>query len=414
MLKPIPMTNHIENARADFPVLQTQMNGKRLAFLDSAASAQKPQEVIDAMNAVLEGGYSNIHRGLYAISQDLTGQFEAVRTKIANFIDAPSEKNIVFTRNTTDAINLFAQSWGRSHLKAGDEILLTEMEHHANIVPWQLLQKEIGFTIKVVPVLDDGSLDLDAFESLLSPLTKLIGAVYISNAFGVENDVRKIIGLTRANNPDTRILIDGTQAIVHKPVNMQALDADVFVFTGHKLYGPSGIGVLYGKQELLDSMPPYQGGGDMIERVSFAGTEFRPAPYRFEAGTPPIVEVIGLGAAVDYLVDVGVENVQAHENTLLEYGTAKLKQIDGLTLYGDVAQKASILSFTFDWAHISDIAMILDQTGVAVRSGHHCCMPLMQRFGIDGTLRASMALYSNQEDIDQLIEGLYKAKDMLQ
>ena len=412
MLKPIPMTNSIEHARNDFPVLNTQMNGKRLAFLDSAASAQKPQQVIDAMNAVLEGGYSNIHRGLYKISQDLTEQYEAVRGKVARFIGAPSDKNIVFTRNTTEAVNLFAQSWGRAHLKAGDEIILTEMEHHANIVPWQLLRDEIGIEIRVVPVLEDGTLDYAAYESLLSPKTKMVGCVQISNALGTVNNISKIIELAKNYNPEIRVLIDGTQAVVHSVINVSALGCDAFVFTGHKLYGPNGIGVLYGTSELLESMPPYQGGGDMIERVTFEKTVYKEPPFRFEAGTPPITEVIGLGAAVDYLVDIGVDNIAAPEAELLSYGLDQLQNIGGVTLYGTGPDRAAIMSFTCEWAHHSDIGMIFDQMGVAVRAGHHCCMPLMQRYGVDGTIRTSIGLYSNKDDIDQMIEALNKAKDM--
>ena len=400
------------NYRDDFPVLAQTMNGKPLAFLDTAASAQKPRAVIEAMDAVLESGYSNIHRGLYRISQDLTADFESVRAKIARFMGVKSEKEIVFTRNATESINLVAQTWGRTYLKPEDEIILTEMEHHANIVPWQLLQKEISFTIKVIPVRDDGALDLDAFETLLSEKTKLVACVQISNAFGVINPVNKLIELVRKLNPKTKVLIDGSQAIVHAPVNVTELDADFYVFTGHKLYGPTGIGVLYGKSEVLESMPPYQGGGDMIERVSFEGTTFKEPPYRFEAGTPAIVEVIGLGAAIDYVQNVGYEHITAHEAALRNYGHERLKEIDGLKLYGLGTEKTGIFSFTMDCAHPSDIGMILDQCGVAVRAGHHCCMPLMQRFGLDATVRASLGLYSNRQDIDQLLEGLYKVKEL--
>ncbi len=399
--------------RSDFPVLKTQMNGKPLAFLDSGASAQKPQAVIDAMNAVLEGGYSNIHRGLYSISQQLTGDFEAVRAKIAAFIGANSEKEIVFTKNSTESINLVAQSFGRKHLKAGDEVILTEMEHHANIVPWQLLKEQIGIEIKVLPVLDDGSLDIDTFETLLSEKTKLVGCVHISNAIGVVNNISKIIALSRNFNPKIKVLVDGSQGAVHTHVDVKTLDCDFYVFTGHKLYGPTGIGVLYGKYDVLESMPPFLGGGDMIERVSFETTKYREVPYRFEAGTPPIVEVIGLGAAVDYIESVGFEYIQTHEDALRDYGHERLSDIDGLAIYGTNPNKIGIFSFTIDGLHHSDIGMILDQCGVAVRAGHHCCMPLMQRFGVEGTIRASLGLYSNESDIDQLIEGLKKAKDML-
>lgn len=401
-----------DRIRNDFPVINTTMNGKPLAFLDSAASAQKPQSVINAMQTVLEGGYSNIHRGLYSISQQLTADFEGVRNKISAFIGASSEKEIVFTRNSTEAINLIAQSWGRTHLDAGDEVILTEMEHHANIVPWQLLEQEIGIKIKRIPVLDDGSLDIDVLPTLLSDKTKLVAVTHISNALGTVNNINKIIQISKKANPEIKVLIDGSQGVVHIKLDVQALDCDFYVFTGHKLYGPSGIGVLYGKYDVLDTMPPYQGGGDMIERVSFDGTTFKEPPYRFEAGTPPIVEVIGLGAAIDYIEAIGFDALEAHENELKEYGHQRLAEIEGLKLYGTCEDKIGIFSFTIDGLHHSDIGTILDQCGVAVRAGHHCCMPLMQRFGIEGTIRASLGLYSNKADIDQLIDGLHKTKEL--
>ncbi len=389
------------------------MNGKPLAFLDSAASAQKPISVINAMSDLQKSGYSNIHRGLYRISQDLTANFEAVRAKIARFIGANSEKEIVFTRNATESINLVAHSWGRTHLRKGDEIIITAMEHHANIVPWQLLRDEIGIVIKVIPVRDDGTLELDAFETLLSDKTKLIACVHTSNAFGVINNASKIINLSRKFNPKIKVLLDGTQAIVHEKIDVETLDCDFFAFTGHKLYGPSGIGVLYGKYDILEVMSPYQGGGDMIEHVTLDKTTYKEPPYRFEAGTPAITEVIGLGAAIDYIESIGLTAIQAHEKTLSDLAHKELKAIQGVRVYGDTPDKIGVLSFTLDGAHISDIAMILDQCGVATRSGHHCCMPLMQRFGIDGTIRASIALYNNEDDIHQFIEGVKKAKDML-
>lgn len=404
----------ISRRRADFPALAREMNGRPLAFLDTAASAQKPQVVIEAMSSVYETGYANIHRGIYRISQDLTAAFEGVRARVAAFIGAESHESIVFTRNATEGINLVAQSWGRAHLKPGDEILLTRMEHHANIVPWQLLEAQIGVKIRVIPVLDDATLDYTAFETLLSPRTKLVGAVHISNAFGIRNDINKIIKITRKFNPEIKVLIDGSQGVVHSPVNMKAMDPDFYVFTGHKLYGPTGIGVLYGKREVLESMPPYQGGGDMIERVSFSGTSFREPPHRFEAGTPAIVEVIGLSAAIDYVEAIGFEAIEAHERLLVAYGTERLKEIRGVKLYGDAPDKAGIFSFTMEGAHPSDIGMVLDQCGVAVRAGHHCCMPLLERFGLNATVRASLGLYSNEADIDALIQGLQKAERLFQ
>ncbi len=401
--------------RGDFPVLSTKAHGnKRLAFLDSAASAQKPQMVIDAMDNVLRGGYSNIHRGMYEISQNLTQGFEDVRGKVARFIGARSEKEIVFTRNTTEGINLVAQSWGRGNLRAGDEVIITEMEHHANIVPWQLLAEQIGIVVKVVPVTPDGILDLDAFETLLSEKTKLVGFVEISNALGTINPVTQIISMVRGFNPDIKILVDGTQGVVHNGADVAQMDADFYVFTGHKLYGPTGIGVLYGKYDVLEAMPPYQGGGDMIERVSFSGTTYREAPYKFEAGTPAIVEVIGLGAAIDYLVGISMDKIVQYEQALSVYAHEALSTVSGLKLFGpqDLTQKAGMLSFTLEGVHSSDMGMILDQCGVAVRTGHHCAMPLMEAMGVEGTTRASIAMYTDSADIDQLVAGLHKVQEL--
>ncbi|MCK6418445.1 MAG: cysteine desulfurase [Alphaproteobacteria bacterium] len=404
----------IESAwRDDFPILQTQMNGKPLVFLDSAASAQKPQSVIDAMCAVMEKEYANIHRGLYRLSSDLTARFEDVRAKVARFIGAENERCVVFTRNATEAINLVAQSWGRTFLKAGDEIILTAMEHHANIVPWQLLHDQIGIVIKTVPVDESGILDLQALENLLSTRTRLVGVVHISNALGTINPVREINTLVKNFNPEIKVLIDGAQGIVHSPIDVTALGCDFYTGTGHKLYGPTGIGFLYGKEDLLNAMPPYQGGGDMIESVSFEKTTYRAAPHRFEAGTPPIVEVIGLGAAVDYLVDKGMDNIAAQEAALTDFALAQLRAIPGLELLGPLTGRAGIFSFNLKGLHFSDIAMVLDQRGVAVRAGHHCCMPLMQRYGIQGTVRASLGLYSDENDIIQLCAGLRKAQEIL-
>ncbi len=400
------------SARQDFPILQTQMNGKPLAFLDSGASAQKPSAVINVMNDIYERGYSNIHRGLYAISQDLTARFEEARKTIAAFIGASNENEIVFTRNATEAINLVAQSWGRTFLSEGDEVIITAMEHHANIVPWQILRDQIGIVIKIIPVNDDGILDLDAYQNMLSPRTKFVGAVHISNATGVINPINEIIRLAKDFNPEIKVLIDGSQSVVHTPVHMLSTGADFFCFTGHKLYGPSGIGVLYGRHEVLQSMPPYQGGGDMIERVTFEKTTYKDAPFRFEAGTPAIAEVIGLAAAIDYVQDFGMEAIAAHEHDIYTYAMDALSDVDGMRYIGNVKHKAGIISFVMDDVHISDIGMILDQCGVAVRAGHHCCMPLMQRFGLDGTVRASLGMYSNKDDIDALVGGLKKVREL--
>lgn len=403
----------IDYCREDFPILSDTVHGKPLAYLDSAASAQKPLMVIEKMTEVMAHGYANVHRGLYRLSQTATAEYEAVRGKVAEFIQAASPNEVVFTRNTTESINLVAASWGGQNLKAGDEIILTQMEHHANIVPWQLLSDKIGFDIKVIPVLDDGSLDMAAFGALLSPKTKLVSVVHISNATGTVNDVRTITQKTKAYSNDILVLVDASQSVVHEHVSVADIGCDFLTFTGHKIYGPTGVGVLWARAEILDAMPPYQGGGDMIERVSFGGTTYKPAPIRFEAGTPAFVEIIGLGAAIDYVRTLGIQNIVAHEKAVFDYARVQIQSIDGLTLYGTTANKAPVLSFTASWAHISDIAMVLDQCGVAVRSGHHCCMPLMERFGIEGTLRASLALYSNKADVDALIAGLQKAKGML-
>lgn len=395
------------DCREDFPALDS------VHYLDTASSAQKPRMVIDAMSGLYETNYANIHRGLYKFSQETTAGYEAVRGKIASFIGAVSENEIVFTRNSTEAINLVAQSWGSTFLKQNDEIILTEMEHHANIVPWQILREKIGFVIKIIPVLEDGTLDLERYKNLLSEKTRLVSFVHISNALGTVNAAAQIIKTAKDYNTDIITLVDGSQSTVHGPVSISDLGCDFFVFTGHKLYGPSGIGVLWGRSDLLAAMPPYQGGGDMIEIVSFEKTIYKTPPARFEAGTPAIAEVIGLGAAIDYVQDIGMETIAAHEKELLNQAMTKLSAIDGLNFYGSAQEKAGIISFTADWAHASDISMILDQCNVYVRSGHHCCMPLMERFGIDGTVRASFGIYSNSNDIEALAEGLEKAKRML-
>lgn len=394
------------NVKTDFPSLFE----RDIAYLDTASSAQKPQAVIDAMAHVMENHYANIHRGLYNYSQKTTEACEAVRGKVQCLINAPSVNEIVFTSNTTEAINIVAQSYGRAFFKQGDEVILSEMEHHANIVPWQILRDQIGIVIKVIPVTDEGELDYAAFEKLLSNKTKFVSIVHTSNALGTVNDINKIITVTKDFNADIKVLVDGSQCVVHGRTDVQAMNCDFFVFTGHKLYGPSGIGVLWGREDVLNSMPPYQGGGDMIETVAFENTTYKDAPARFEAGTPAIVEIIGLGAAIDYVEGIGMDVIQAHENALLK---AAREQIQGVHIYGDLNEKAPILSFTMDGAHHSDIGMILNQSGVAVRTGHHCCMPLMQRYGIDGTVRVSFGLYNDMDDVDRFLVGLNKAKRLL-
>ncbi len=405
--------NTFASRRDDFPVLSQTMNGKPLAYLDSASSAQKPLAVINRLSEALGKNYANVHRGLYEFSQIKTQDLEDVRKKVAGFIHAPSPNEIVFTRNATEGVNLVAQSWGRHILKAGDEIILTGMEHHANIVPWQILKDQTGVQLKFVPVLDDGTLDMAALETLLSPHTRLVAAVHISNAFGIRNDINQINRIAKSFNPDIKILIDGSQSVVHSVIDIQDIGCDFFVFTGHKLYGPTGVGVLWGRQDVLNSMPPYQGGGDMIETVALEGSTFKHAPSRFEAGTPAIAEIIALGTAIDYVQETGLDSIALHEKSLLQYAMHNLENVQGLHHYGTAPDKAGIMSFTADWAQPGDIATILDQCGVAVRAGHHCCQPLMKRFGIHATVRASLGLYSNESDIDQLVEGLLKAKDML-
>jgi cysteine desulfurase/selenocysteine lyase len=401
-------TLDVERVRQDFPILSRLVHGKKLVYLDSAASAQKPRAVIEAMSRFYEEDYANIHRGVHYLSQRATDAFENARAKVARFINAEKADEIVFTRNATESINLVAQTWGRKNLAAGDEIVLTELEHHANIVPWQILRAEKGFEIKVAPIDDTGQIRLDDMAKLIGPRTKLVAVTHMSNALGTILPVREIVRMARAQG--AVVLIDGCQAAAHRPVDVRALDADFYVFSGHKLYGPTGIGVLYGKYALLESMPPYQGGGDMIERVTFARTTFKEPPHRFEAGTPAIAEAVGLAAAIDYVADLGPSFVAAHEDDILAYATERLSEISGLTIWGKSAEKGSILSFTLEGAHAHDVATILDQQGIAVRAGHHCAHPLMDRLGVAATARASFALYSTRAEVDALVHGLGAVK----
>jgi cysteine desulfurase/selenocysteine lyase len=403
----IPLDNNNWNYKSDFPSLYN----KEFSYLDSASSAQKPQSVIDAMTHVMTDHYANVHRGLYNYSQKTTEKFESVREQIKNIINANSINEVVFTRNTTEAINLVAHSWGRHNLNEGDEIIITAMEHHANIVPWQMLRDEVGIILKIIPVFDDGTLDMQAYQNLLSENTKLVSVVHTSNAIGTVNDVEKIISLAKSNNSETITLIDATQAVVHDLVDVQLLGCDFLTFTGHKLYGPTGIGVLWGKEDILNAMPPYQGGGDMIETVTFEQTTYKPAPSRFEAGTPSIIDVIGLGAAIDYVKDIGMERIIAHEQSLLQ---TCFDGINGMNIIGGKApRQAPVLSFTMDNIHHSDIAMILNQSNIAVRTGHHCCMPLMQQFEIEGTVRVSFGLYNDMKDVNRFLDGMEKVKRLL-
>lgn len=399
--------------KKDFPALSQVVNGKEISFLDSGASAQKPHCVLEALYNVYAGPYANVHRGLYEFSQKTTASFEAARAKVAAFIHAPSPEQIIFTRNSTEAINLVAQAFARETFETGDEIVLTEMEHHANLVPWLMLKDKVGVVVKYIPVLDDGSLDISVLPRLLTRKTRLVALTHVSNVLGTVNPVAGIIRQVRAYREDIKILIDGSQGVVHAPVDVASMDADFYVFTGHKLYGPTGIGVLYGKRDLLAQMAPWQGGGDMIETVTLDSVTYALLPNKFEAGTPAIAEAIGLGAAIDYLSEIGMDTISVWEQDILKYATEKLGAIEGLKIYGTAQGKAGIISFTIDGCPPADVAMILDRMGVAVRTGHHCCQPLMMRLGVEGTIRASIGLYTDYADIDRLVLGLGKARDML-
>ena len=400
----------IESIRGDFPILSEKINGHPLAFLDSGASPQKPEAVLQRMEHMYRHEYANVHRGAYTLSQAATDHYENARQTVARYLNAASDEEIIFTRNVTSSINLVAHCYGRAFLNSGDEIIITHMEHHANIVPWQLLREAIGIELKVIPIDDAGNLMMDKFEELLSPRTRLVSVTHISNVLGTVLPVKEIIRLAHAH--DARVLIDGAQGIMHSRVDVQDLDVDFYGFTGHKLYGPSGIGVLYGKRDILNSMPPYEGGGDMIDRVTFEKTTYRETPARFEAGTPAIVEAAGLAAAVEYVESIGIERIAAHEQSLLDYATARLSGIEGLRIYGEAEDKAGVISFTIEGVHPHDISTIIDSHGVAVRAGHHCAQPLMDRFDLAATARASLGMYNNKSDIDQLVEALEFAKDI--
>ena len=400
----------IERVRKDFPILQTLARGKPLVFLDSAASAQKPQAVIDAMVDLYSRSYANIHRGVYELSERSTAAFEATREKVRSFLGAAETREIVFVRGTTEAINLVASSFGRARVGEGDEVLITHMEHHSNIVPWQMLCDEKGAILKVAPIDDDGSLIVEEFEKLLGPHTKLVALPHVSNALGTVNPVKDLV--RRAHAKGVPVLVDGAQAVPHQRVDVRDLDCDFYAFSSHKLFGPSGVGVLYGKAEHLEAMPPYQGGGEMILSVSFEKTIYNEIPHKFEAGTPDIAGVVGLGAAIDYVEALGLDAIAAHDHELLEYATGALSEVPGLTLVGTAPEKAAVLSFVLDCAHPHDIGTILDQEGIAVRTGHHCAQPVMQRYGISATARASLALYIRREDVDALVAGLAKVREV--
>ncbi|MBI3441079.1 MAG: cysteine desulfurase [Proteobacteria bacterium] len=409
MARTIKAVKTSHDLKQDFPVLTQLVNGRKVAYLDSAASAQKPQCVIDTMNRVMTEHYANVHRGVYSFSAKTSTEFEAARKKVAEFLNAKTEKEIIFTRNTTEGINLVASSLGQS-LRPGDEIILTELEHHANIVPWHFLKEQKGIVLKIVPIKADRSLDMEAFAGLLSARTKLVSVTQMSNVLGTLVPVEEIV--VKAHAAGAKVLIDGSQAIVHLGMDVQKIGCDFYVFTGHKLYGPTGIGVLYGRYEALDTLPPYQGGGEMIEQVSFGKITFKEPPYRFEAGTPAIVEAIGLGAAIDYLASLDKITIQAHEKKLLNEAEKSLGAIPGVNILSTAPQRAAILSFTIDRVHPHDIAMVFDQLGIAVRAGHHCAQPLMKALGVTATVRASFALYNTMDDVERLTDGVHKVKKL--
>ena len=400
----------VERVRADFPILSQEVYGKPLVYLDNAASAQKPRAVIDAMSHVMETGYSNVHRGVHRLSQVATDAFEKARNTTAAFINAQSDNEIIFTRGATEAINLVAATYGRKNIGAGDEIVVSHMEHHSNIVPWQMLCKETGAVLKVLPIDDDGNFLFDEYEKLVSDKTKLVAVTHVSNALGSVVPVKDVIDV--AHRYGAVVLIDGCQAAPHMAVDVQNLDADFYAFSGHKVYGPTGIGVLYGKEDLLNSMPPYQGGGEMIASVSFEKSTYKKSPHRFEAGTPAIVEAIGLGAAIDYINGVGLDHISKHEQGLLKYATERMRGINTIRLIGTANDKASIVSFVLEGVHAHDVGTIVDRAGVAIRVGHHCAEPVMQRFGVAATARASFGFYNTRAEVDKLVESLQEVKEL--
>lgn len=409
---PLPQSTRPDFAalREDFPILHQQVHGKPLAYLDNAASSQRPRQVIDAVTYYEEHDHANIHRGVHTLSQRATDAFEGARKRIAGFINAASERETIFTRGTTEAINLVAQAYARPRLQPGDQVLITWMEHHSNIVPWQMVCEQTGAELVVAPIDERGQLRMDEFERLLGPRTRFVAAAHVSNALGTINPVAEMI--TLAHDRGVPVLLDGAQAVPHGSVDVQALGCDFYAFSGHKMYAPTGIGVLYGREALLEEMPPWQGGGDMIRMVRFDRTEYNDLPWKFEAGTPNISGVVGLGAAVDYLGAIGMDAIAAREQELLAYATERLLQVPGLRPIGTAEHKASLFSFVLDGVHPHDIGTIVDHDGIAVRTGHHCAMPVMEFFGIPATARASFALYNTEEEIDRLAESLLRAREV--
>ncbi len=400
----------VYKVRADFPILDAKVHGKPLVYLDNAATSQKPRAVLDALTNYYVSQNANIHRGVHALSELATESHEQARVKVQRFINASDPTEIIFVRGTTEGVNLVAQTYGRTHVGAGDEIIISGLEHHSNIVPWQILCQQQGAKLRVIPVNDAGELLLDEFEKLLGPRTKLVAVAHVSNALGTIVPLRRLVELAHSRN--VPVLVDGAQAAPHLQIDVQALGCDFYVFSGHKMYGPMGIGVLYGKRELLEAMPPYQGGGDMISSVTFEKTLYNKLPYKFEAGTPDVSGAIGLGAAIDYMTAIGLDRIAAHEHELLLYATQAVSAVPGVRLIGTARSKAGVLSFVLENVHPHDIGTILDQEGVAIRTGHHCAQPLMQRFGVDATARASFALYNTREEVDALVEGIQKVREV--
>ena len=400
----------VERIRADFPILCRQIREHPLVYLDNAATTQKPRAVLDAITRYYAHGNANIHRGVYLLSEEATAAYDAARVTVQRFLNARTPREIIFTRNSTESINLVAQSFGRRQVGPGDEVLITHMEHHSNIVPWQLLCEQMDARLRVAPIDDRGVLRMDEFERLITPRTRMISVVHLSNSLGTINPVRDIVEL--AHRHGVPVLIDASQSVYHMPVDVQALDCDFLCFTGHKTYGPTGIGVLYGREALLDAMPPYQGGGDMIRSVTFEKTTYADLPNKFEAGTPNIAGVVGLGVALDYLTDVGFDAIAPHEAELLAYGTAALSEVKGLRFIGTAPDKASILAFVMKGAHPHDVGTLVDTEGVAIRTGHHCTQPIMDRFGVPATARASVAMYTTRAEIDALVRALELVREM--
>ncbi|MFL0205677.1 cysteine desulfurase [Aquirufa sp. 2-AUSEE-184A6] len=403
---------NIDQIRADFPVLHQQVNKAPLVYFDNAATTQKPKAVMDALTAYYEQDNANIHRGIHTLAERATTAYELTRKKLAAFLNAPSTDQIIFTSGTTAGINLVAQTFGRANVGKGDQIIVSNLEHHSNIVPWQMIAEEKGAEIKVIPVSDEGVLDIEALKGLLNPKVKLVAVNHVSNAIGTINPIAEIIQLSHAVG--AKVLIDGAQSVAHLAVDVQALDLDFFVFSAHKLFGPTGVGVLYGKRELLEAMPPYQGGGEMIKEVSFNGTTYNELPYKFEAGTPNIADVIAFGAALDYVQAIPSEALAAQEEALLAYATEKLQSIPGLKIVGTAPEKIAVISFVVDGVHPQDIGVLLDKFGIAIRTGHHCAQPLMQRYELVGTCRASFSFYNTFEEIDRFVLCLEKTLQMLQ